>query len=73
MTETDTTGLNTQSVLQYARLLMPTQITGEKSPPKNFAYKQGGKCLSDFSQAGCRGWCPSICTSAAARPTRPSS
>lgn len=34
MTETDTTGLNTQSVLQYARLLMPTQITGEKSPPK---------------------------------------
>jgi len=49
MSETDTEGLNTQSVLQYARLLMPTQIMGEKSPSKNFAYKQGGKCLSDFS------------------------
>ncbi len=49
MSETDTEGLNTQSVLQYARLLMPAQTMGEKSPPKNFAYKQGGKCLSDFS------------------------
>jgi hypothetical protein len=52
MSETDTQGpntLNTQSVLQYARLLMPTHIMGDKSPPKNFAYKQGGKCLSDFS------------------------
>lgn len=49
MSETDTEGLNTQSVLQYARLLMPERIMGEKSPPKNFAYKQGGKCLSDFS------------------------
>ena len=49
MSETDTEGLNTQSVLQYARLLMPGHIMGDKSPPKNFAYKQGGKCLSDFS------------------------
>ena len=48
--ETDTEGLNTQSVLQYARLLMPAQIMGERGPPKNFAYKQGGKCLSDFSE-----------------------
>jgi hypothetical protein len=49
MSETDTQGLNTQSVLQYARLLMPDNVMGDKIPPKNFAYKQGGKCLSDFS------------------------
>ncbi len=49
LSETDTEGLNTQSVLQYARLLMPADLLGERSPPRNFAYKQGGKCLSDFS------------------------
>lgn len=49
MSETDTEGLNTQSVLQYSRLLMPHTLLGDKNPPKNFAYKQGGKCLSDFS------------------------
>ncbi len=48
-TETDTEGLNTQSVLRYARLLMPAQLLGDKTPPRNFAYKQGGKCLTDFS------------------------
>ncbi|RVT93921.1 AIPR family protein [Sphingomonas crocodyli] len=49
MSETDTVGLNTQAVLQYARLLMPESLLGDKAPPKNFAYKQGGKCLTDFS------------------------
>lgn len=50
MSETDTEGLSTQSVLQYARLLMPAHLLGEKFPPRNFAYKQGGKCLTDFSK-----------------------
>jgi len=52
MTETDTVGLNTQAVLQWARLLMPPkllQLMGS-SPARNFAYKQGGKCLADFSE-----------------------
>lgn len=49
MSETDTAGLDTQSVLQYARLLMPDNLLGEKAPARNFAYKQGGKCLTDFS------------------------
>ena len=49
MSETYTEGLNTQSVLQYARLLMPASLLGSKAPPRNFAYKQGGKCLTDFS------------------------
>lgn len=49
MSETDTGGLNTQSVLQYARLLMPDHLLGDKAPARNFAYKQGGKCLTDFS------------------------
>ncbi len=49
MSETDTEGLNTQSVLQYARLLMPAELLGDKNPSRNFSYKQGGKCLTDFS------------------------
>jgi hypothetical protein len=49
MSETDTDGLSTQNVLQYARLLMPDRLLGDKAPPKNFPYKQGGKCLTDFS------------------------
>ena len=49
MNETDTEGLSTQSVLQYARLLMPERLLDGLSPAKNFAYKQGGKCLTDFS------------------------
>jgi len=49
LSETDTVGLNTQSVLQYARLLMPNKILDDKAPSRNFAYKQGGKCLTDFS------------------------
>ena len=49
MNETDTEGLSTQSVLQYSRLLMPDEVLGDASQAKNFAYKQGGKCLTDFS------------------------
>jgi AIPR protein len=56
MSETDSEGLSTQNVLQYARLMMPDSILGDKAPPKNFPYKQGGKCLTDFSNwAGGRG------------------
>jgi hypothetical protein len=47
MSETDTTGLNTQGVLQWSRLLMPQKLLA--GAPRNFAYKQGGKCLADFS------------------------
>lgn len=49
MSETDTTGLNTQGVLQWTRLLMPQKLLGA-GVPRNFAYKQGGKCLADFSE-----------------------
>ena len=49
MSETDIDGLSTQHVLQCARLLMPDEVLGGASPAKNFAYKQGGKCLTDFS------------------------
>jgi hypothetical protein len=28
---------------------MPARLLGDRTPPKNFAYKQGGKCLTDFS------------------------
>lgn len=48
MSETDTTGLNTQGVLQWTRLLMPQRMLAA-GVPRNFAYKQGGKCLADFS------------------------
>lgn len=48
MSETDTTGLNTQAVLQWSRLLLPQKMLGAGAP-RNFAYKQGGKCLADFS------------------------
>jgi hypothetical protein len=49
MNETDIEGISTQNVLQYARLLMPQELLEGLSPSKNFAYKQGGKCLTDFS------------------------
>jgi len=48
MSETDTAGLNTQAVLQWSRLMMPQKMLGGIAP-RNFAYKQGGKCLTDFS------------------------
>lgn len=48
MSETDTAGLNTQAVLQWSRLLMPEKLI-EGGASRNFAYKQGGKCLADFS------------------------
>lgn len=49
MSETDPVGpnvLNTQSVLQMARLLMPEDLAGGA---RNLPYKQGGKCLTDFA------------------------
>jgi len=52
MRETDEVGsgtLNTQSVLQWTRLLLPQRLFANGAPPHNFAYKQGGKCLADFS------------------------
>lgn len=52
MRETDEVGpgtLNTQSVLQWTRLLLPPRLFPNGAPPRNFAYKQGGKCLADFS------------------------
>jgi hypothetical protein len=52
MRETDLVGpntLNTQSVLQWTRLLMPQSLLGEQATARNFAYKQAGKCLADFS------------------------
>ncbi len=52
MSETDVVSsktLNTQSVLQWTRLLMPQGLAGGGPAARNFAYKQGGKCLADFS------------------------
>ena len=51
LSETDTVGLNTQAVLQWTRLLMPPKLLmlGGSGQARNFAYKQGGKCLADFS------------------------
>ncbi|MBI4920251.1 MAG: AIPR family protein [Devosia nanyangense] len=49
MNETDAVGpnvLNTQSVLQMARLLMPETLA---NGARNLPYKQGGKCLADFA------------------------
>lgn len=48
MSETDLVGLNTQAVLQWSRLLIPQKMVNP-AVPRNFAYKQGGKCLADFS------------------------
>lgn len=51
MSETDEIGpnmLNTQAVLQWTRLLMPQKLIGG-STARNVPYKQGGKCLADFS------------------------
>lgn len=49
MSETDTVGLNVQNVLQWTRLLMPQKLLGTANQGRNFSYKQGGKCLVDFS------------------------
>ncbi|TPJ32453.1 AIPR family protein [Mesorhizobium sp. B2-8-3] len=51
MSETDEIGphvLNTQAVLQWTRLLMPAKLIGAAAA-RNVPYKQGGKCLADFS------------------------
>jgi hypothetical protein len=50
LSETEQIGLDTQSVLQWTRLLMPARMLGDRAPAPNFAYKQGGKCLSDFCE-----------------------
>jgi hypothetical protein len=50
--ETDEVGagvLNTQGVLQWSRLLMPQALVGASSA-RNVPYKQGGKCLTEFSE-----------------------
>jgi hypothetical protein len=50
MSETDMVGLNTQALLQWTRLLMPLKLLQIGAvTARNFAYKQGGKCLADFS------------------------
>lgn len=50
MSETDKDGISPQTVLQICRALMPQEL--EASPPRaaNMPYKQGGKCLTDFSE-----------------------
>ncbi len=48
LSETDIVGLNTQSVLQQTRLLLPQWALGGIAG-RNSPYKQAGKCLSDFS------------------------
>lgn len=45
--ETDENGLSPQSILQWSRLLMPSQLRGTGA--RNMPYKQAGKCLVDFS------------------------
>lgn len=47
--ETDIEGIGAQKVLQYSRLLMPPKLAEKKASERNFAYKQGGKCLTDFA------------------------
>lgn len=51
MSETDSDVLETQNILQYARLLMPTRVSGNPSGSEKLrAYKNKAQCLSDFSQ-----------------------
>ncbi|MBS0565605.1 MAG: AIPR family protein [Proteobacteria bacterium] len=49
LSETDVSGLNTQSVLQQTRLLLPVGLLNGGGGSRNAAYKQAGKCLTDFS------------------------
>ena len=49
LSETDIDGLNTQSVLQQTRLLMPQSLVSASAASRNAPYKQGGKCLTDFA------------------------
>ena len=49
--ETDTDVVETMQVLQYARLLMPSSVSGNTSPSELLRpYKNRAQCLEDFSQ-----------------------
>jgi hypothetical protein len=48
--ETDEEGINTQALLQWCRLLLPADLRTMTGGAANFAYKQGGKCLTEFSE-----------------------
>jgi hypothetical protein len=50
MSETDNEGLSAQAVLQWCRTLMPLFLEAGGNRSRNMPYKQGGKCLSDFSE-----------------------
>ncbi len=47
--ETDEEGIPAQFVLQICRLLMPRDLEEGGTRALNMPYKQGGKCLADFS------------------------
>lgn len=50
MSETDQGVLETLQILQYTRLLMPSELSGTKSASEKLrAYKNKAQCLSDFS------------------------
>lgn len=51
--ETDEDVLDTRRIIQYARLLMPVEISGNTSAAEKLrAYKNPEQCLTDFSR-----WC----------------
>lgn len=51
MSETDTDVVETMQVLQYARLLMPSSVSGNTSSAELLRpYKNRAQCLEDFSE-----------------------
>lgn len=51
MSETDTDVVETMQVLQYARLLMPSDVSGNHSSAELLRpYKNRAQCLEDFSE-----------------------
>lgn len=51
MSETDQGVLETLQILQYTRLLMPSELSGTNSASEKLrAYKNKAQCLSDFSE-----------------------
>jgi hypothetical protein len=51
MSETDADVLETQNILQYARLLMPAEVSGNTTGSEKLrAYKNKAQCLADFSE-----------------------
>lgn len=51
MSETDTDVVETMQVLQYARLLMPSSVSGNNSSAELLRpYKNRAQCLEDFSE-----------------------